>query len=178
MTAGFVGSLWSGHVARKHGRKFCILLSGILYMIGAGFTSGAAHTERGLSMLILGRLALGFGCGFGNTVVLIYAAEMSPPQWRGRTTFFFQWSSTFGQLVAQLINYGMVNLKHNGWRVSYALAAVPAIPVLLAGILLPETPSSLIERGKYEKGRKVNLTVFPFSWGSTKHVAEFLNLHF
>lgn len=35
-----------------------------------------------------------------------------------------------------------------GWRVSLALAGVPAIVLTLGGIFLPDTPNSLIERGK------------------------------
>ena len=59
------------------------------------------------------------------------------------------------QLVAQLINYGAVNITHNGWRLSYALAAVPALPVVLGGILCPETPSWYLEKGNVQAARKV-----------------------
>lgn len=47
--------------------------------------------------------------------------------------------------MAQLINYG-VNDWDNGWRLSLGLAAVPASVLTLGGILLPESPNSLIER--------------------------------
>ena len=62
----------AGHTSRKYGRKWCIALSGFLYLAGAALTSGAAHVEKGVAMLILGRIALGFGCGFGNTVCPFY----------------------------------------------------------------------------------------------------------
>lgn len=47
--------------------------------------------------------------------------------------------------MAQLINYGVQDWSH-GWRLSLGLAAVPAFVLLLGGILLPESPNSLIER--------------------------------
>ena len=50
-----------------------------------------------------------------------------------------------GILVAQLINYGVQDWSH-GWRLSLGLAAVPALIMLLGGIMLPESPNSLIER--------------------------------
>ena len=50
-----------------------------------------------------------------------------------------------GILVAQLINYGVQDWSH-GWRLSLGLAAVPAFILLLGGIMLPESPNSLIER--------------------------------
>jgi len=34
----------------------------------------------------------------------------------------------------------------HGWRLSLGLAAVPALVLLAGGILLPESPNSLIER--------------------------------
>lgn len=57
---------------------------------------------------------------------------------------------------AALINYG-VN-EHGGsegWRLSLGLAAVPAIILFIASLILPETPNSLIERGRVEEGRRV-----------------------
>jgi hypothetical protein len=59
-----------------------------------------------------------------------------------------------GILVAQLINYGLQTVSW-GWRLSLGLAAVPATIMLLGGLLLPESPNSLIERGHLKKGRSV-----------------------
>ena len=41
--------------------------------------------------------------------------------------------------------YG-TNKWDEGWRLSLGLAGVPAVVLLLGGILLPESPNSLIER--------------------------------
>ena len=43
----------------------------------------------------------------------------------------------------------------NGWRLSLGLAAVPAALLSLGGLLLPESPNSLIERGHDSHGRKI-----------------------
>ncbi|KZV37245.1 sugar carrier protein A [Dorcoceras hygrometricum] len=51
--------------------------------------------------------------------------------------------------------YGTEKLHPSGWRLSLGLAAVPAVLMTIGGILLPETPNSLTERGFQEKGRKV-----------------------
>jgi sugar porter (SP) family MFS transporter len=61
---------------------------------------------------------------------------------------------TIGILVAQLINYGTQHF-YWGWRVSLGIAIIPAVILLLGGILLPETPNSLIERGHFEEGKRV-----------------------
>ena len=60
-----------------------------------------------------------------------------------------------GIIIAQLINYGTVEIYEYGWRISLAIAAVPAFMILAGGIFLPETPSSLISRNRFDEGRKV-----------------------
>ena len=51
-------------------------------------------------------------------------------------------------VVAQWINLGTELLDPWGWRLSLALAGIPAIVLTIGGLTLPETPNSLIERGK------------------------------
>ena len=66
--AGFFSSLVASYVAKVRGRKLCMVLSGICYLIGAGLTTGAVPRHSGLGMLILGRIMLGVGVGFANAV--------------------------------------------------------------------------------------------------------------
>lgn len=68
----------------------------------------------------------------------------------------FQLATTLGIFTANMINYGTEMMRPSvGWRLSLGLAAVPALFMTVGGILLPETPNSLIERGHKEKGRQV-----------------------
>ncbi len=57
--------------------------------------------------------------------------------------------------MAQLINYGTKNIYPWGWRLSLALAGVPGFMLFLGALSLPDTPNSLIERGKLEEGERV-----------------------
>jgi MFS family permease len=59
---------------------------------------------------------------------------------------------TIGILIANLINYFMEKIHPWGWRVSLGLASIPAMLLLLGSLVLPETPTSLIERGKEKEG--------------------------
>ena len=63
--------------------------------------------------------------------------------------------SPAGILFAQLINIGTYNIRPWGWRLSLGLAAVPGTILLLGGLLLPDSPNSLIERGQFEASRRV-----------------------
>ncbi|XP_064950736.1 sugar transport protein 10-like isoform X2 [Musa acuminata AAA Group] len=80
--------------------------------------------------------------------VPLYLSEMAPAQLRGALNMGFQMATTIGILVASLVNYGTAKLKGGyGWRISVALAAVPALVMTVGAIVLPDTPNSLVERG-------------------------------
>jgi MFS family permease len=87
--------------------------------------------------------------------VPLYLSEMAPAKLRGGLNIMFQLAITIGILCANLINYGTNKATPWGWRLSLGLAAVPAIFLTLGGLICPETPNSLIERGHLEKGRAV-----------------------
>ena len=67
----------------------------------------------------------------------------------------FQLATTSGIFTANMINYGTAKIPEWGWRLSLGLAVLPAILMTVGGLLLPETPNSLIERGSKEKGRRI-----------------------
>lgn len=67
----------------------------------------------------------------------------------------FQLATTLGIFTANMINFGTDKIHPWGWRLSLGLAAGPALLMTAGGLLLPETPNSLIERGLEEKGKKV-----------------------
>ncbi|XP_024382260.1 sugar transport protein 7 isoform X2 [Physcomitrium patens] len=106
-------------------------------------------------MLIIGRMLLGAGVGFANQSVPLYLSEMAPARLRGGLNIMFQLATTIGILAANIINYGTDKLHSWGWRLSLGLAAVPAVLLTLGGLYCPETPNSLIERGKTEQGRHI-----------------------
>lgn len=149
--AGLVASLVASPVTRKYGRRISIICGGMSFIIGATLNASAAN----LTMLILGRIMLGFGIGFGNQAVPLYLSEMAPFRLRGGLNMLFQLATTLGIFSANMINYGTSKLEPWGWRLSLGLAAAPALVMTLGGIFVPETPNSLIERGSKEKGRKV-----------------------
>lgn len=149
--AGLVASLVASPITRDYGRRITIICGGISFLIGATLNAAAVN----LAMLLLGRIMLGFGIGFGNQVVPLYLSEMAPTHIRGGVNMMFQLATTLGIFTANMINYGTSKLEPWGWRLSLGLAAVPATLMTIGGLLVPETPNSLIERGLFEKGRKV-----------------------
>ena len=62
---------------------------------------------------------------------------------------------TLGVVLAQIINIATGKYYPWGCRVSLGLAGLPAIVLTIGGIVLPDTPNSLVERGFEAEGRKV-----------------------
>lgn len=81
---------------------------------------------------------------------------MAPASLRGMLNIGFQLMITIGILAANLINYRTAKITSGwGWRVSLALAAVPAAVFTAASFFLSDTPSSLIERGHEDQARSI-----------------------
>lgn len=150
--AALVASFFASTITRVFGRKPTMFLGGLVFLVGS-ILNGVAES---ILVLIIGRLLLGVGVGFANQSVPVYLSEMAPAKIRGALNMGFQMAITIGILVANLVNYGTAKIKGGwGWRVSLALAAVPAIIMTVGAIFLPDTPNSILERGNQEKAKKM-----------------------
>ncbi|MCO5609462.1 hypothetical protein L7F22_063688 [Adiantum nelumboides] len=149
--AGLSLTYAASYTTQKYGRRTSILIGGVSFLVGATLNAFAQN----LAMLIVGRIMLGAGIGFGNQAVPLYLSEMAPAKFRGALNMLFQLSTTLGILIANLVNYATQHIHPWGWRLSLGLAAAPAALMTIGGIWLPETPNSLIERGYHEQGRLV-----------------------
>ncbi|KAL9251345.1 Sugar transport protein 9-like protein [Drosera capensis] len=147
--AALVASFFASAVTRAFGRKISMFVGGLNFLTGSilnGF-------GQNIAMLIIGRIFLGLGVGFCNQSVPVYLYEMTPANLRGALNIGFQMATTIGILVANLINYVTSKIHgDNGWRFSLGLAAIPAIMVTIGGLLLPDSPNSLVDRGKRQGG--------------------------
>lgn len=62
--AGLFTSFVAAHYTKRKGRVFSICMGGIAFLIGSILNAAAIN----VAMLILGRVLLGVGVGFGNQV--------------------------------------------------------------------------------------------------------------
>lgn len=62
--AGLVASLMASPVTRLYGRRASLISGGISFLVGSALNASAVN----LAMLLLGRIMLGVGIGFGNQV--------------------------------------------------------------------------------------------------------------
>ncbi|CAN7054946.1 hypothetical protein BRARA_G03501 [Brassica rapa] len=166
--AGLISTFGASYVTRIYGRRGSILVGSVSFFLG-GVVNAAA---KNILMLILGRIFLGIGIGFGNQAVPLYLSEMAPAKIRGTVNQLFQLTTCIGILVANLINYKTDQIHPWGWRLSLGLAVVPATLMFIGGLFLPETPNSLVEQGKLEEAKAVLIKVR----GTNNIEAEFQDL--
>ncbi|KAJ7964136.1 Sugar transport protein [Quillaja saponaria] len=146
--AAIVASFIASIVCKKYGRRPSIQAASIFFVIGAILNLFA----KNLAMLIFGRILLGAGVGFRNQAVPLFISEIAPSKYRGGLNILFQLLITVGVLIANLVNYKTAEIHPYGWRISLGGAAIPAVILLLGSLTIVETPTSLIERGRKDKG--------------------------
>lgn len=82
----------------------------------------------------------------------VYLSEVATPKWRGAFGTGFQYFIGIGGVAANCINYGTAKATW-GWRLSLGLAVVPAVIMTIGALLISDTPSSLVERGKLAQAK-------------------------
>ncbi|WVY92514.1 hypothetical protein V8G54_031602 [Vigna mungo] len=148
--AALVASWFASSITRLFGRRPTMIIGGFLFLIGALLNAFAQNVW----MLIVGRMLLGFGIGCANQSVPIYVSEVAPYKYRGALNMMFQLAITIGIFVANLLNYIFAKMENGeGWRYSLGFAGVPAIMIIIGAWFLPDSPSSLIERGLDENAK-------------------------
>ena len=99
-----MGALGVGKPADTYGRKRLLIFSAVLFFVSAA-GSGYAPT---FTQFVLYRLLGGIGMGMASTLSPMYIAEISPAKMRGRFVSLNQLTVVLGILLAQFVNYAIV----------------------------------------------------------------------
>lgn len=153
-----LGSMVSGGLADRFGRKPLLVFSAVLFIMAALWT-GIAET---LTIFILFRIAGGIGIGIASNISPIYIAEIAPSENRGKYVAVNQLSIVLGILSAQIINWLLTsntdpltgsmanwNLQY-GWRWMFWAGGIPAVLFLILLFFIPESPRWLTHRKNTE----------------------------
>jgi MFS transporter, SP family, sugar:H+ symporter len=71
-----VASFVPSRVSARFGRKRTMQAASVFFLAGSALCAGAAD----LAMLIVGRVCLGVGVGFGNQAAPLFLSEIAPAQ--------------------------------------------------------------------------------------------------
>ncbi|MBS1850560.1 MAG: sugar porter family MFS transporter [Acidobacteria bacterium] len=160
-----IGSIVTGVLSDRYGRKKLLLLSAFLFAVSS-LATGWAH---GFLTFTTWRVIGGIAIGMASNVSPVYIAEISPAPWRGRLVTLNQLTIVGGILAAQIVNWRiadrvpdgataeMIRLSWNGqygWRWMFTAVAVPSLVFLFSAFFIPESPRWQANRGEQEKARR------------------------
>lgn len=148
LIGGIFGAL-SGGISDVLGRKKTLLFNALLFLI-ATFCLFEANSY---SLLIFGRLFVGFAVGIASVSVPLYIAEISPVESRGTLVSLNQFLVTIGILVSFWVAYSYAATEN--WRTMFSFAMIPASIQLFCLLLIPETPGWLLSKGRAKHAEKV-----------------------
>lgn len=152
-----IGALCSAPIADVFGRRICIVVWNLVFMLGVIVQITATSTWY---QLALGRWVAGLGVGGLSVLTPLYQSETAPRQVRGALVSCYQLFITCGIWLAYCINYGTHSITDaNGhpspqqWRIPMGIGFIfPAI--MACGILfLRESPRWDYRKGKIERAR-------------------------
>ena len=154
-----VGALIGGLVADRLGRKRVFLLTMILFIVLAVAQAFAPN----IVVLIIIRFFIGIPLGSdianGYAYIMESMSKGKREQMGSRWQFMFGLGEVFAILVITVMYATGMNTDLL-WRIGLALGAVPAVILLLARIDLPETPLSLIHRGRFVAAKQTSQRLF------------------
>ncbi|TPX08055.1 uncharacterized protein E0L32_010255 [Thyridium curvatum] len=124
------------------GRRWSIIISTILYTIGAGLEAGSIN----YGMIVAARVILGLGVGLEGGTVPVYVAETVDRKVRGNLVSLYQFNIALGEVLGYAVAAMFLHVPGN-WRYILGSSVVFSI-VMFAGMLfLPESPRFLMHKG-------------------------------
>ncbi|XP_076897400.1 putative inositol transporter 2 [Bidens hawaiensis] len=141
VAGAIIGAAFGGWLNDRFGRRFALLSADFLFFIGAMLMAAAPNP----SVLILGRIFVGFGVGMASMTAPLYISEASPAKVRGALVSTNGFLITGGQFLSYLINLAFTKVLGT-WRWMLGVAGVPALVQFVLMLALPESPRWLYRK--------------------------------
>lgn len=179
-----IGSLCSGFISDRKGRRPAYLLGSIIVLI---FAAGSSLSQGFYSFLFL-RIICGFGICLAIPALFALATELTPSDSRSAALnnvwAFFPTGSAFVVIMTKFC----IDLEY-GWRYILLFASFPCVVLFAFAYKIPESPRFHMSNGHYEKafeelekiieftGKKEQITITEQCKQDLISEAELLNLN-
>jgi MFS family permease len=125
------------------GRRWAIIISCILYTIGAALEAGSIN----YGMIIAARVILGAGVGLEGGTVPVYVAETVERRLRGNMVSLYQFNIALGEVLGYAVAAMFISVPGN-WRYILGSSLVFSTIMGIGILFMPESPRFLMHKGK------------------------------
>ncbi|XP_056387222.1 solute carrier family 2, facilitated glucose transporter member 11-like isoform X2 [Hyla sarda] len=162
---GLLGSLGSGYLASKYGKKRCQLCNNVI-PIAAALLMGLSATANSFEMILIARFLYGINAGFGLNIHSQYAGEIADKKLRGFTNTSISIFVTTGKLTGQILGLREILGIESKWPLLLAFSGFWAVAQMVTLPFFPESPPYLL----MEKNDKDGCTqALKQLWGDRDH---------
>jgi MFS transporter, putative metabolite:H+ symporter len=174
----FFGAAAAGRMADRYGRRSVFTATILIYSV-ATLLSGFAW---GLVSLLVFRFIVGIGLGGELPVASTLVSEIAPARQRGRMLVLLESFWAWGWVLAAIVGLLVVPRFSDelGWRIAFAIGALPAMYAVYLRRAVPESPRWLAANGRHaeaeaivrELERASDVPHVPLRHGTTAPVAQ------
>ena len=152
----FFGSILSGRLADKYGRKRLFVITLLIIALGSFLT----FLSTSVAELWLFRFITGFGIGGDLPVIWAYLGELSPSKLRGKYVGYAMIIGVLSLPAVGLSGTALIStFPINGWRYVFLLGAVIALIVWPLRALAPESPRWYLSRNKKKEADAAMMSI-------------------
>ncbi len=144
-----VGTLITGYLSDRFGRRLMIMVASLIFFVGIGLIL----ITHNFFELFLGRIVLGLGVGVVQVSVPAYLTEIAPATIRGKSVTVFQLFLTTGILLAYFVD--LLFTPSGNWRAMFGMILIPSFILFISMLFLPESPRWLIANRRKERALKI-----------------------
>ncbi|KAM3439843.1 hypothetical protein NHJ13734_003505 [Beauveria thailandica] len=125
------------------GRKWAIMISILLYTVGAALEAGSMN----FGMMVAARVILGMGVGLEGGTVPVYVAETVERRIRGNLVSLYQFNIALGEVLGYAVAAIFLKVPGN-WRYILGSSLLFSTVMFFGMLFLPESPRFLMHKNK------------------------------